>query len=334
MPSVAAPPDALALDELPPLDAAQMPSSGGGTDRDVVSAVRSGLLSPSELDAVVSRVTCLSLVGSEQRALLESGGAAQGASAETLATHHALARRAAVECAVLLKNERQTLPLAPSGKLALIGAFAEHPRFQGSGSSKVNAHTTDAPLAAFRAAMGSAGQGGELLYCAGYDPVHASDDTALIEEAVAAARSSDAAVVIVGLTGAYEAEAVDREHMRMPRQMDALVAAVCAAQPRTVVVLCNGSPVTMPWIASCQALLEMYLTGEASGGAMSDLIFGVACPSGKLAETFPLAAEDCASRTPRPSPSAPPSAYPYSPMTAMPTTVLRFAPPPPQMPTS
>ena len=98
--------------------------------------------------------------------------------------------------------------------------------------------------------------------------------------------------MIVGLTGAFEAEAVDRDHMQMPAQMDKLVAAVLDAQPNTAVVLCNGSPVCMPWVGSARAVLEMYLGGQASGGAMADVVFGKCCPSGKLAETFPLAAED------------------------------------------
>ena len=137
--------------------------------------------------------------------------------------------------------------------------------------------------------------GTELVYAQGYDVDVAPVDAALVNEALAAAQSADVAVVLVGLTGADEAEAVDRAHMDMPPQMDALVAAVAAAQPKTVVVLCNGSPVTMPWLNDTAAVLEMYLGGQASGAAMADLIFGRVTPCGKLAETFPLAAEDCAS---------------------------------------
>ena len=118
-----------------------MPSSGGGTDRAVENAVRRGALPEAALDAVAARVTALTLAGAEYTARLGDGTAT--ASAEELAAHHALARRAALESAILLKNEGALLPLAPHGRLALIGAFATHPRYQGSGSSKVNAHTLD-----------------------------------------------------------------------------------------------------------------------------------------------------------------------------------------------
>jgi beta-glucosidase len=198
----------------------EMPSSGGHTDRALVRAVRSGKLAEPELDVAAQRVTALCLVGAAQQQMEEQADLDQ---------HHALARRAAAECAVLLKNETRDgaklLPLRRSNRIALIGGFAEAPRFQGTGSSKVNAHRVDLPLAAIREAVDGEG---EVVFSLGYDAVHAATDAALIEEAAAAATAADCAVVIVGLTGAYEAEAVDREHMDLPEQMNQLVSKVMA----------------------------------------------------------------------------------------------------------
>ncbi len=117
--------------------------------------------------------------------------------------------------------------------------------------------------------------------------MHAADDADAVEAAAVAASKCECAVLLVGLPPTFESEGLDREHIDLPPQMDALVSAVCSAQPRTVVVLANGAPVAMPWAAQPGAILEMYLSGQASGSACADLLFGEAVPSGKLAESFP-----------------------------------------------
>ena len=260
----------------------EMPSSGGANDQIAAQAVQDGTLAEADLDVAASRVSQLILAAKEN---------AQAQSVDFDA-HHALARRAASEGAVLLKNHAGLLPLAKEGTLALIGGFAEKPRFQGAGSSQVNASRLDRPRAAMEARLGAE----NVIYAQGFDVELAGDDTALIEEAVAAAKQADRVVLMVGLPALFEAEGFDRDHLRQPPQLDALVAAVAAANAQCVVVLSNGAPIEMPWVGEVPAILELYLAGQAGAEAMVDLLFGDVNPSGKLAETFPLRLEDCPSQ--------------------------------------
>ena len=258
----------------------EMPGSGGLNDRRVADAVRSGELPEAALDGACSRVVSLVLAASEPDA--PPARSDQDA-------HHELARKAACEAAVLLQNEEHLLPLSPSGSIAIIGAFAKHPRFQGTGSSRVRPTRVDC---AFDAIERLLGDGAALAYAPGYDPATSASDPALIDEAVARARQADVAVAFVGLPELYESEGFDREHMRLPAQHEALIEALCAANPATAVVLMNGAAVEMPWAAQPKAILEGWLGGQAGGAALADLLFGRANPSGKLAETFPLRQAD------------------------------------------
>ena len=258
----------------------EMPASGGVNDARLAQAVEKGELTEELLDRMIARNVSLNLLGADLAAadvVLDQQA------------HHALARRAAAESAVLLKNEDNALPLRTQGTIAIVGAFAKHPRFQGTGSSQVAPTRLDC---AFDAIADVIGDVDKLLYAEGYEPVHSPQDQALIDAAVGTASQADVVVVFAGLPETYESEGFDREHMRMPAQHDALIAAVCAANPNTVVVLSNGAPVEMPWIDAPRAVLEAYLAGQAGGGAVADLLFGVANPSGKLAETFPLKQAD------------------------------------------
>ena len=142
----------------------------------------------------------------------------------------------------------------------------------------------------FAAALDGAG---EVVYAKGFDPETAETDEKLIAEAVACAEAADQVIVMVGLPPLFEAEGFDREHLRQPAQLDALVAAVAKANSACAVVLSNGAPIEMPWIDTVPAVLEVYLAGQAGAGALCDLVFGEISPSGKLAETFPLALNDC-----------------------------------------
>jgi beta-glucosidase len=252
----------------------EMPGSGGVSDRDVEAAVHDGRLPADAVPACAQRV--LDLV---ERAPRKAVGEIP------VDTHDALARRVAADGSVLLRNEG-LLPLPAEASVALVGAFAQSPRYQGYGSSVVN------PLRLSSAREAFAARGTDVRYAPGYDPGASPPDQGLIDEAVDAARAADVAVVVVGLPGGHESEGFDRDHLRLPPQHDALVWAVCAANPSTVVVLCNGAPVVMPWRDQPAAILEAYLGGQAGGAALVDVLLGDREPGGRLAETFPVRQAD------------------------------------------
>jgi|TARA_B110000305_G_C19441139_1_gene641924 beta-glucosidase len=260
----------------------EMPSSGGINDKLVLKAVHSGELTQADLDAAVLRNLCISLAGAQ---LPERNPNID------LAAHHQLARRAAVESCVLLKNTSALLPINNLESVALIGAFAKKPRFQGAGSSQVRPTQVDTLFDALSEHIDS------LVYAEGFDAKHSELNQGLIDEAVAAAKTCSVAIVYAGLPGIYESEGFDREHMQLPEQHNRLIQAVVEANPRTVVVLANGAPVEMPWIDQVPSVLEGYLAGQASGSAIADILLGLANPSGKLTETFPLSLEDVPSNT-------------------------------------
>jgi beta-glucosidase len=256
----------------------EMPGNGGINDKEVVKAVRSGRISEADVDRAVSRLLAL-----HERAMAADDLPSVKADH---AANHEIARRVAGESAILLKNERQALPLSPSRKIALIGAFAEKPRYQGSGSSHIQPTKLSTLLDALKE------QYPDLTYARGYRLETGEVDEALLDEAVRAARAADVAVVCAGLTDIYESEGFDRAHLKLPASHDALIEAVAAARPETVVVLSNGAPVEMPWITKVPAVLEAYLAGQAGGLAIADILTGKTNPSGKLAESFPLRLED------------------------------------------
>ncbi|GAA2398175.1 glycosyl hydrolase [Catellatospora methionotrophica] len=249
----------------------EMPGFGGHHDQLVVDAVQAGALPADVLDRTAARF--LTLV--ERTAQAREDGHTYDRDA-----HHALAGRVAAEGAVLLKNDGGLLPLAPGARIAVIGAFAKQPRFQGAGSSHINPHRLDDAYTRLSALA-------EATYAPGYRRDSDEIDEALLAEAVAVARAADTVLVYAGLTDSYETEGLDRTHLRLPASHDALIAAVAAANPRTVVVLHNGAPVELPWHGDVPAIVEAYLGGQAGGSAVADVLFGLAEPGGRLAETFP-----------------------------------------------
>ena len=257
----------------------EMPGTANGNDEKIVTAVQSGQLDESILDAAITRI--LQLIFKAEETL--SHDVAYDPDA-----HHALARRVAAEGAVLLKNEGGILPLAENSKVAVLGLFAKEPRYQGAGSSLMNPTRVDNlydELAALRGAE-------NLSYAPGYDTTGDLVDEALLAEAVAIAQTADVVIICAGLTDMYEVEGLDRDHMNLPPAHDALIAAVTKASENVVVVLSNGSPVAMPWLNDVAAILEGYLGGQAGAGALADILVGKVNPSGKLAETFPLRLRD------------------------------------------
>ncbi|WP_342571810.1 glycoside hydrolase family 3 C-terminal domain-containing protein [Paenibacillus sp. FSL R5-0749] len=253
----------------------EMPTSGGIGERKVIDAVESGQLPLDKLDRAVERLLTLIFNAVDQK----KEGATYNKD-----EHHQLARKVAAESMVLLKNEEGLLPLGREGKVALIGAFARKPRFQGGGSSHINPTKVDDIVEEMTRV---AGEGVTFSYAPGYR-IEADDvDETLMHEAVQAAQSADTAVVFVGLPDRYESEGYDRSHLRLPDNHIRLIEEIAKVQSRVVVVLSNGSPVEMPWLPKVQAVLEAYLGGQAVGGAIADLLYGEVNPSGKLAETFP-----------------------------------------------
>jgi Beta-glucosidase-related glycosidases len=254
----------------------EMPSSGGRNDRKIVEAVKSGKLNEAVLDRACERIL---------EKVYKFAYTSSFARKNDLDADHDLARKLAGECMVLLKNEN-ILPLQKDKKYAFIGKFAKVPRYQGGGSSHINSYK---PTGAWDAASDV-----EKIYADGYDEKDEINQL-LIDEAVEAAKSADVAIVFAGLPDNFESEGFDRTHMDMPNCHNALIEAVAAVNPNTVVVLHNGSPVTMPWVNKVKGILEAYLGGEASGEAVYDILFGAVNPSAKLPETFPISLADCPS---------------------------------------
>jgi beta-glucosidase len=252
----------------------EMPESGGTGSRKIIEAVQNGSLDMETLDTAVERI--LTVIFRAANSQKEDATYDQEA-------HHQLARNVAAECMVLLKNENNTLPLENKGTIAVIGAFAKTPRYQGVGSSKVQPTKLDIPLEEIRKVAKDA----NLLYADGYSLERDEMDKKLIEEAKEVASHADAVILFAGLPDKYDAEGVDRVHLRLPDSHQALIEAVSAVHDKVIVVLLNGSAVEMPWINKVPSLLEAYLGGQAMAGAIADILFGLRNPSGKLAETFP-----------------------------------------------
>ncbi len=253
----------------------EMPASDGSTDQALVEAVKAGQISMEELDTAVTRV--LELVQKYYDGKKPCGAYDKEA-------HHEIARKIAGECAVLLKNDNQLLPLKKTDKVAFLGEFAEKPRFQGGGSSHINCFKVSDAL--------SSARGCNVSYAKGYDLEQDTLEASELEKAKKVAADSQIAVIFAGLPDSYESEGYDRTHLNLPECQNTLIEEIVKVQPNTVVVLHNGSPVTMPWVNKVRAILEVYLSGQAVGDATIDLLYGDVNPSGKLTESFPLRLQD------------------------------------------
>ena len=265
----------------------EMPDCHGETDKLIVKAVQSGELEESVLDTAVERI--LTMVDKYLTARKDIDPASMvhplPSSVERgydVAAHHALARTTAEQSAVLLKNE-DILPLQKDKKIAFIGEFAKVPRIQGGGSSHINNTSVESALDA---------AGDSVSYAQGFHIDEETTDETLLQEAITLAKGSDVAVIFAGLPDSFESEGFDRTHLNMPANQNELIARISEVQPNVVVVLHSGSPIAMPWLDKVAGVLQMYLAGQASGGAAVNLLFGDATPCGKLAETFPLHLED------------------------------------------
>jgi len=279
----------------------EMPGSVGAFDDQILMALRNGDLSEDKLNACAVRILSLLLACKYQRCIsndndvspetqINHGDAEEGNDRINHHAHHNLARIAALQSIVLLKNEGGLLPLNNCNieKVAIIGAFAKEPRFQGGGSSEVNPHKVDCAWDRIQEYTT------EAHYAPGYNNNYEENEEvdSIIEEAAALARSCSKAIIFCGLPEIAESEAFDRDDMDLPESHNALIYAVVDANPNTVVVLSNGSVVALPWIDKVPAVLETWLCGQAGASATVDLLFGRASPAGKLAQTFPLSRSD------------------------------------------
>ncbi|MGG0724887.1 glycoside hydrolase family 3 C-terminal domain-containing protein [Bacillus mycoides] len=258
----------------------EMPSSFGIGEKKIVDAVNCGELSVEKLDQAAERLLYIIFKAYDNQ--LENAVYSKDA-------HHQLAREVASESMVMLKNEDSILPLKKEGTVAVIGGFAKQPRFQGGGSSHINPTKLESILEEIETVSGGKTN---ILFAQGYDI--ASDDVneSMVNEAKKIAERADTAVLFVGLPDRYESEGFDRKHLQMPENHVQLIEAIAEVQSNIVVVLSNGAPIEMPWIGKVKGILEGYLGGQALGGAIADLLFGDANPSGKLAETFPEVLSD------------------------------------------
>ena len=258
----------------------EMPCPGGDSIRELMKAVKDGKVTEADLDARLDEL--LELVLSTHAAVEKAPRTFDAAA------HHALARRAAAESIVLLKNEDGILPLKAGEKLVVIGDFAQTPRYQGAGSSAVNALQVDALLDCIKADDSGISFVG---YASGFDRQGAADPKKQ-EEAVSLAKQADTVLLCLGLDELRESEGLDRADMALAENQQQLLDAVAAVNPNVVVLLSAGAPVETPWVGRCKALVYGALGGQAGAGAAADILTGKLCPCGKLSQTWAKAYDD------------------------------------------
>ncbi len=259
----------------------EMPGIGEINDKKIVAAVKAGKLDEKQIDKLVKET--LKLVF-KAKAVEKKGVTFNNDE------HHNFARKVAGEAIVLLKNENNLLPITKEkyNKVALLGEFSISPRFQGNGSSEVKPTRIDNVKDEI---IKLAGNDFQVDYAQAYK-ISDDNDLTQIKKAVETASAADIAILHVGLPSHYESEGYDREHIDIPPAQIKLINEVAKVQKNIVVVLTNGSAISMPWLNNVSAVLEAWLGGQAGGGAIADVLFGKVNPSGKLAETFLQRLED------------------------------------------
>lgn len=258
----------------------EMPTTGKDGMRELVAAVKNGTLSEELLDRRVDEL--LSVIFDTRKAVEGKTG-----KEFDIEEHHAMAEKAAEECVVLLKNEDNILPLKQGTKIAVIGDFADKPRYQGAGSSIVNSTKLDRPLDVWKAE--------KSVEFAGYEQGFIRNgkmSEELERKAAELAKQADVVLLYLGLDELAETEGMDREHMKIAYNQIDLLAAVQKANPNIVVVMSAGAPVEMPWMNLAKGMVHGYLAGQAGAGAVANVLTGKVCPSGRLSETYPVSYED------------------------------------------
>ena len=251
----------------------EMPGNKGINDRHIVAAVKNGTLSEEDLNTVALRVIKFAF---ERKEKIDENYSVD------FTKHHQIARKAAANSAVLLKNDNGALPLKKSQSIAVIGRLAKTARYQGAGSSHINA----TKIVSFTDALDANNLPYE--YADGYKLKGEGESERLLSKALKIAKGKDAVVVFIGLTDAFESEGYDRWRLGIPRSHDTLVEELCKVNDNVIVVLSCGAPVLVKkWRKDVKAILNLYIGGQATGEAAYDLLYGDVNPSGKLAETFP-----------------------------------------------
>ena len=256
----------------------EMPAPGLDSARELCKAVKDGRI--SEVDINVRLKELLNLINDTTGALEKAPKTIDWDA------HHALARKAAAESIVLLKNKGDLLPLDPEAKIAVIGDFAQTPRYQGAGSSVVNAPKVDSFLQVFEeSGLHSVG------FAQGFNR-QGKPDPSLQAKAVELAAQADVVLLFLGLDEVKESEGLDRSDMKLAKNQIDLLLAIHRVNPKLVVILSSGSAVETGWQSHCQGLLWAGLGGQAGAGAVLDVLTGKVNPGGHLAETWPLHMEE------------------------------------------
>lgn len=256
----------------------EMPGSGYANVRKIAKAFRKGELDANDLSVAAYKVA--ELVNKAKPTLKTP------APEFDYKADHDVARMAAEQCPVLLKNNG-ILPVNENMEIAIIGERALKPMYQGYGSSQINSYDVVSVTDAF------AKTGKHTEYARGYDIKKPDEvDTKLISDAVAKAMKAQVALVFVSCAEIDVCEGADRKSLALPKSQVALIEAVCAANPNTAVIVTSGSSIEMPWADKPAAIMQTYLLGEAQGQALYNLLTGKVSPSGKLPETYPMSLSD------------------------------------------
>lgn len=236
----------------------EMPNPGLDSARELIKAVTEGegRITEEEIDKAILPII-------EAAIYFKENDHSKGFDKEA---HHAIAKKAAVNSAVLLKNDEDILPLKAGTTVCLRGPFVDKPRYQGSGSSQVNSTKVETIR--------------EQI--ANYD-LNVIDDP----------EKADVVLFFFGLDEIAESEGADRMSIDVPEYQIKELEELTVYNKHIIGVMSAGSSVKMPWLGNLQALLHGYLTGQAGASALLDIIVGKEIPTGKLSESYPFAYTDC-----------------------------------------
>lgn len=252
----------------------EMPGGRGNGKEEIIEAVKTGKVPESKLDSIVDRIISIAKQGEHIQECIKYDAE----------EHHKIAQTIAEESIVLLKNEENILPIR-NKKIALIGDMAKYPRYQGAGSSTINPYKIENAYNSFKE------NNIAFDYAKGYERIESENDEVLRKEAIEIAKKNEIVVIFVGLTENFESEGVDRDSLNIPDNQNKLIEEIYKVNKNIVIVLSNGAPITMPWKDKVKAIITGYLGGEAGAKAMANCLMGKVNPSGKLAETYPIALE-------------------------------------------